>query len=71
MLMINRSCDFCGGEIKGVYYKVETRNHADDLAVFSVKNPLSDTSKDMCIDCMKMVTDYKRVPVLSYGEVQK
>ena len=55
------TCDFCGDEIIGEYRRL--RQEFTDRGETHLYN-------DMCMKCLKMVTDYKRVPVFSYGDIK-
>lgn len=55
------TCDFCGDEIIGEYRKLRQEfTNKDEAGGYN----------DMCMNCLKMVTDYKRVPVFSYGDIE-
>ena len=56
------TCDFCGDEIRGEYRKLRQE--------FTNMDEAQCGYNDMCMNCLKMVTDYKRVPVFSYGEIE-
>lgn len=61
MLRVVITCDFCGNEIIGEYRKLRQEYTNNDNA---------GGYNDMCMDCLKMVTDFKRVPLFSYGELK-
>ena len=61
MLSVKITCDFCGNEIKGEYRKLRKEfTDRDEAGGYN----------DMCMDCLKMVTDYTRVPLISYGDIE-
>ena len=59
MLRIKVTCDYCGDEIIGEYRKV--RQEFTNRDTTGVRNCIS----DMCMNCLKVIKDYKRLPVLS------
>ena len=60
MLKLIITCDFCGKEIKGEYRKIRQE--------FTDKPEPPKNYNDMCMSCLKMVTDYQRVPLVSFGD---
>lgn len=62
MFRIQITCDFCGNEIVGEYRKIRQEYTNQDEAGESL---------DMCLNCLKMVTDYKRMPVLNPEDLKE
>ena len=60
MLRLTVVCDFCGCEINGEYRKLRQE--------FTDKEEAGKFYNDMCMNCLKMVTDYTRVPLVSFGD---
>jgi len=58
------TCDFCGKEIKGEYRKIKQEFTDEDTQ--GVRLPYN----DMCMDCLKMITDYKRIPLLEFPNTE-